>query len=60
MKNYIVSYSHPSVFYKSRHYGRMANRNLGIKVFNTKEKAEAFAAEASLHNATNIKISIHE
>lgn len=59
MKQFIVSYTHPSVFYKSRYYGRMANRNLGIKVFNTKEKAEAFAAEAALHNATNIQIKTH-
>jgi hypothetical protein len=56
---FIVSYSHPSVFYKSRHYGRNADRTKGIKVFNTKESAQAFAAEAAAHNATNIQISIH-
>ena len=57
---FIVSYSHPSVFYKSRHYGRMANRNLGVKVFNTKEAAQAFAAEAAEHNATDIIIRTHD
>lgn len=59
MTNYIVSFNHPSVFYKSRHYGRKADRTRGIKIFSTKEKAEAFAAEAAAHHATNIQISIH-
>jgi hypothetical protein len=59
-KNYIVTYRHPSVFYTSRHYGRMADRNLGFKVFNTEEAANAFAAEAKAHNATDISISIHD
>ena len=56
---FIVSYRHPSVFYKSRYYGRNANRTLGIKVFNTKSEAEAFAAEAAAHNATDIIIREH-
>ena len=56
---FIVSYSHPSVFYKSRHYGRNADRNLGIKVFDSESAAQAFVREAKAHNATNIQIRIH-
>jgi hypothetical protein len=56
---FIVSYSHPSVFYTSNHYGRNADRTRGIKVFNTKEAAEAFAAEAINHNATDVIIREH-
>lgn len=59
MKNYIVSYTHPSVFYKSRHYGQNANRNLGIRVFNSESEAKQFAAEAIAHNATNVQIRTH-
>lgn len=59
MTKFIVSYNHPSVFYTSNHYGRNANRNLGIKVFNTLESAQAFAAKAAAHNATDIQIRTH-
>ena len=56
---FIVSYSHPSVFYKSRHYGRNADRTRGIKVFTSESAAQAFAVEAKAHHATNITISAH-
>lgn len=56
---FLVTYSHPSVFYKSRHYGRNANRNLGIKVFDSESEAQAFVREASAHGATNVKVRIH-
>jgi hypothetical protein len=56
---FIVSYTHPSIFYKSRHYGRNADRTLGIRVFGNEADAQAFAAEAAEHGATNIKIRTH-
>ena len=56
---YVVSYRHPSNFYRTSHYPRTADRLLGMRVFNNEADALEFVAEAEAHGATNIKISMH-
>ena len=58
-QNYIVSFRHPSNFYRTSYYPRTADRTLGIRVFNNEADAQAFANEAEAHNATDITISMH-
>lgn len=56
---FIVSYRHPSNFYHTSFYPRTADRFRAIKVFNSKDAALEFIAEAEAHNATDITISMH-
>lgn len=59
MSKFIVSFRHPSNFYRTSYYPRTADRFLAMKVFDSKDAALEFMAEAEAHGATDIKISIH-
>lgn len=56
---FLVSYRHPSNFYKTSHYPKNADRTLAMRVFNNEEDAEKFVANAAAAGATDITIDTH-
>lgn len=56
---YLVTFRHPSNFYRTSHYPRTADRFVITIVFFTEVEAIEFTEYLKNHNATDIKITMH-